>query len=199
MYIMDPYCGWCYSNSKNILELSKEFKIEIIPAGMWSGANARTGLEVKDFINKGSRVVTAKTGVQFTNRYFDLLEKDTKLDSEIPSRAINVIKKIAEEKQVEFTHDILHSHYFGGKDLNILQTYNDICEKLDINFDEFHSQLENQENIDNTQYEFNRAYQLARKYPTFIAVSENGDIELIEGNYNLDKYKQEIERILSEV
>lgn len=195
---MDPYCGWCYGNSKNIVELSSKYKIEIIPAGMWSGANSRTGLEVKEFITKGSRVVTAKTGVQFTNRFFDLLEKDTKLDSEIPSRAINVVKKIAEDKQVEFTFQIQKEHYFGGKDLNILQTYHDICETLEIDFDKFHTELENQENIDNTQYEFNRAYQLARKYPTFIAVSENGDIELIEGNYNLDKYTQEIERIMSE-
>jgi putative protein-disulfide isomerase len=198
MYIMDPYCGWCYANSKNILELSKTYQIEIIPAGMWSGANARTGHEVKDFITKGSRIVTARTGVQFTSMYFDLLEKNTKLDSEIPSRAINVIKKINPKIQAEFTHNLLHAHYFDGKDLNILQTYHDICTKLKIDFDLFHTELENTDNIDNTQYEFNRAYQLAKKYPTFIAVSENGDIELVEGNYNLDKYKIEIERILSE-
>ncbi len=198
MYIIDPYCGWCYGNSKNIVELSKEYKIEIIPAGMWSGANSRTGLEVKEFITKGSRIVTAKTGVQFTNRYFDLLEKDTKFDSEIPSRAINVVKKIDENKQVQFTNEIHYAHYFGGLDLNILQTYHDICIKLEIDFDKFHTELENQDNIDNTQYEFNRAYQLARKYPTMIAVSVNGDIELVEGQFNLDKYKQEIEHIMSE-
>lgn len=198
LYIMDPYCGWCYANSKHILELSKTYQIEIIPAGMWSGINARTGHEVKDFITKGSRIVTAKTGAQFTSMYFDLLEKNTKFDSEIPSRAINVIKKINPDLQVEFTHQILHSHYFEGLDLNILKTYHKICENLKIDFDTFHTELENSENIDNTQFEFNRAYQLARKYPTFIAVSENGDIELIEGNYNLEKYKSEIERILNE-
>jgi putative protein-disulfide isomerase len=195
---MDPYCGWCYGNSKHILELSKIYQIEIIPAGMWSGANSRKGLEVEDFITKGSRVVTAKTGVQFTNRFFDLLKKDTKLDSEIPSRAINVIKKLHPQKQVEFTFELQKEHYFNGLDLSILKTYHIICEKLGIDFESFNLELENQENIDNTQYEFNRAYQLARTYPKFIAVSENGDIELIEGNYNLDKYKTEIERILSE-
>ncbi len=198
LYIMDPYCGWCYANSKNIVELSKKYSIEIIPAGMWSGANARTGHDVREFITKGSRIVTAKTGVQFTSMYFDLLEKNTKLDSEIPSRAINVIKKIQPQLQIEFTHQIQKAHYFDGKDLNILQTYHDICEKLKIDFNTFHKELENQDNIDETQYEFNRAYQLARKYPSMIAVSENGDIELIEGNFNLDKYKTEIIRILSE-
>jgi putative protein-disulfide isomerase len=198
MYIMDPYCGWCYANSKNILELSKEFNIEIIPGGMWSGGNSRTGHQVKEFIRSVSKTVTTKTGAQFTSMYFDLLEKDTKFDSEVPSRAINAIKKLDPIKQVKFTHEILHNHFFDGKDLNILQTYHDICKKLEINFDEFHKELENQVNIDNTQYEFNRAYQLAKKYPTFIAVSENGDIELIEGNYNLEDLKTNIERILSE-
>lgn len=195
---MDPYCGWCYANSENILKLSKEFKIEIIPMGMWSGGNSRTGHQVKEFIKSVSKIVTTKTGVQFTSMYFDLLEKNTKFDSEVPSRAINVIKKLDPIKQIQFTHEIQHSHYFDGKDLNILQTYHNICKKLEIDFDEFHKELENQVNIDNTQYEFNRAYQLAKKYPTFIAVSENGDIELIEGNYDLDKYKSEIKRILSE-
>ena len=58
-------------------------------------------------------------------------------------------------------------------------------------------ELENTENIDNTQYEFNRAYQLARKYPTLIAVSDNGDIELVEGNFKIDELKSNIERILN--
>ena len=199
MYIMDPYCGWCYANSQNILKLSEDYNIEIIPAGIWSGANSRTGNEVKEFITKGSRVVTAKTGVQFTSMFFDLIDKNTKLDSEIPCRAINVIKKLHDHKVVaQFTHEIFKSHYFDGKDLNILQTYFDICEKLKLDFEIFHKELENVDNIDNTQYEFNRAYQLARKYPTLIAVSDNGDIELVEGNFKIDELKSNIARILSE-
>lgn len=198
LYIMDPYCGWCYGDSRNILELSKQYKIEIIPAGLWADANSRTGHEVKEFITKGSRIVTSKTGAQFSSMYFNLLEKNTKLDSEIPCRAINVIKKLHPELQVEFTCKVMYAHYFHGHDLNILQTYYDICEELKINSEVFLSELELQTNIDNTQYEFNRAYQLAKKYPTFIAVSDNGDIELIEGKHNLDKYRTEIERIMSE-
>ena len=167
MYIMDPYCGWCYANSKNILELSKTYEIEIIPAGMWADINARTTKETKDFITKGSRIVTAKTGVQFTTNYFNLFDQNINFNSEIPSRAINTIKEILKDKTnqkiVEFTHEIFISHYFKGKDLNQIEIYKEICDKLNINKEDFKKEFNSETQKHNTQTEFNRAYQLAKK------------------------------------
>ena len=73
---------------------------------MWSGANSRTGLEVKEFITKGSRIVTAKTGAQFTTSYFELLEKNTKFDSEIfqSKRANSMYLSRASLKYTAMTH-----------------------------------------------------------------------------------------------
>jgi putative protein-disulfide isomerase len=188
IYIMDPLCGWCYGNSTNTQKLYEKYKdeldFEIIPAGMWVGENARKQSKpMAQFIKKHDTQVQETTGTAFGKAYFEFIENETIiLDSELPSRAIVTVKKIANSQAVPFAIEVQKARYWYGKNLNDDETYLTICDTLSLDKTEFlkifHSDIIKKE----TQETFNLAQKYASSYPTLLA-EKNGKLYVLEQGY----------------
>ena len=188
IYIMDPLCGWCYGNSVNTQKLHEKYKdvlgFEILPAGMWAGANTRMQSKpMAQFIKRHDPQVQQTTGTEFGESYFDFIEKENiVLDSEIPSRAIVSVKKILAMQAIAFAIEVQRARYWYGKDLNLEKTYLSICEDLKIDetqfLEVFHSEALKKETLDT----FSLAQQYASSYPTLLAEKE-GQYYILEQGY----------------
>lgn len=188
IYIMDPLCGWCYGNSINTQKLFEKYKdkidFEVLPAGMWTGENARKqSKQMAQFIRKHDPQVQQTTGTEFGKDYFEFIENENIiLDSEVPSRAIVVVKKLSASQIVPFTIEIQKARYWYGKDLNKDETYLTICEKLGLDKTEFLKFFYSDSIKKETQETFNLARQYASSYPTLLAEKE-GEIYILEQGY----------------
>ena len=138
IYVMDPYDGWCYAGSENILRLYMRYRslmeFEVLPAGMLTGElccnhhpdNATAAL-------RSLRAIEKETKTPFGEKHKEALRnKEFLMDSEIPSRAIMTVRQLAPEQTLPFVHALLHARFYHGMDLNDTSTYLELCEILDI-------------------------------------------------------------------
>jgi putative protein-disulfide isomerase len=184
---MDPLCGWCYGNSTNTQKLYEKYNaildFDILPAGMWTGENARKqSKHIAAYIKKHDPQIQQITGTAFGNDYFKFIEnEEIVLDSEIPSRAIVTIKKLWPSAAVLFAIEVQKARYWYGKDLNTDETYLTICDILSLDKMEFlktfHSELLKKE----IQETFALAQQYASSYPTLLAEKDNTIYVLEQG------------------
>lgn len=198
IYVMDPLCGWCYGNTANTQKVYEKYMhiydFEILPAGMWVGANARKQTkQMADFIKRHDPQVQQATGTEFGSDYFKFIENENVLlDSEVPSRAIVTVKKLWPALSVIFTAEVQKARYWFGKDLNEDATYLDICEGLKLDKEKFlgafHSELLKQE----TMTTFALAHQYAHSYPALLAETE-GEVFVLEQGYA--SFEQIVNRI----
>ncbi|MEP7092860.1 MAG: DsbA family protein, partial [Flavobacterium sp.] len=178
IYIMDPLCGWCYGNSTNTKKIYDKYNdvldFEILPAGMWTGENARKQSKpMAQFIKKHDPQVEQTTGTKFGNDYFKFIEnEEIVLDSEIPSRAIVTVKKLWQLQAIPFAIEVQKARYWHGKDLNTDETYLSICEKLDLDKTEFIKVFHSETIKKETQMTFDLAQHYADSYPTLLAEKE---------------------------
>ena len=189
IYVMDPICGWCYGNIDNTMNLFNDFKdrvaFEVLPGGMWSGSNTRIqSVSMMNYFLKHDAVITERTGIQFGEAYIDFIRNrhDVVLDSEVPSRAIVTINKIAPHLTVPFTVEILRARYFYGKDLNLDETYSVALANLHIDEKQFFYSFNTDELKTATQHTFRKAASYARSYPTMLA-EKDGQVYLLEQGY----------------
>ncbi|MCD0488787.1 DsbA family protein [Pedobacter sp. MC2016-14] len=201
IYIMDPLCGWCYGNSSNTQKLYDKYKnvldFEILPAGMWTGTNARKqSKQMAQFIKKHDPQVQQTTGTEFGKEYFEFIEnEEVALDSEVPSRAIVSIKKLWASQAIPFAVEVQKARYWYGKDLNEDETYLRICEKFGLDKTEFlqvfHSEIIKKE----TQQTFALAKQYASSYPTLLAEKEGKYYVLEQGYASFETISNRIDEI----
>ncbi|MFI1773403.1 DsbA family protein [Thalassobellus citreus] len=188
IYVMDPLCGWCYGNSINTKKLYSEFEskieFEILPAGMWTGNQAkRQDKNMVSFFEKGDKQIEQYTGTPFGEAYFEFLKNETIiLDSEIPSRAIVSVKNIAPQKAIPFALEVQKARYMFGKDLNNVQTYVSICETLSIDATVFVKTFSSEELKKQTQESFTKATKYASSYPTLL-LEKDGELFIVEQGY----------------
>ena len=138
IYVMDPYDGWCYAGSENILRLYMRYRsllqFEVLPAGMLRGElccqhrpdNATAAL-------RSLRAIEKETKAHFGEKHKQALQnQEFLMDSEVPCRAIMAVRQLAPEQTLPFTHALLHARFNHGMDLNDKATYLELCELLDM-------------------------------------------------------------------
>lgn len=188
IYVMDPLCGWCYGNSTNTEKLFAEFgneiEFEILPAGMWTGNQAKKqDRNMAVFFEKGDKQIAQLTGTQFGDVYFEFLKNGAViLDSEVPSRAIVSVKSISPQKAIPFAIEVQRARYVHGLDLNKEQTYISICEALHIDSKEFMTKFNSEEIKKQTQETFVKASRYASSYPTLL-LEKDDDLIVVEQGY----------------
>ncbi|MFW0716400.1 DsbA family protein [Pedobacter sp. N23S346] len=201
IYIMDPLCGWCYGNSVNTQKLYEKYKdvleFDILPAGMWAGANTRMQSKpMAQFIKKHDPQVQQTTDTEFGKSYFEFIEKENiVLDSEVPSRAIVSVKNISPLQAISFAVEVQKARYWYGRDLNLEETYLSICEDLKIDkkqfLDTFHSEIMKKE----TQDTFALAQEYAGSYPTLLAEKDGENYILEQGYASFENIVSRIENL----
>ena len=189
LYIMDPYCKWCYGTSDHIQQLydtlEGQLPFEVIPAGMLAGEFAQVQSPANAFAIKRTNASIAKeTGKPFGQEYVASLQtQEMVLDSEVPSRAIMACRMIAPQQTLQFAHQVLHARFHQGKDLNDTTTYLNICEQMGIDKQTFFHQFSSDEAKENTRKAFLFAEKYAEHYPTLI-YEENGEMDIITEGFS---------------
>ena len=189
LYIMDPYCKWCYATSDAIQQLfdalEGKLPFEVIPAGMLAGEFTQVQSPETAFAHrKLDASITKETGKEFGAGYKSALnEKKMLLDSLVPSRAIMACRTIAPHLTLQFAHRILHARYQDGKDLTDDTVYLEICEQIGIDKPTFFQQFSSQENDENTRQAFLFAEKYAEHYPTLI-YEEDGEMDILTEGYS---------------
>jgi putative protein-disulfide isomerase len=202
IYVMDPLCGWCYGNTTTTQKLYEKYKdvleFEILPAGMWIGTNARKqNKPMAEYIKKHDLHIQQKTGTEFGENYFKLIENETiVLDSEVPSRAILSIKKLWPLLTVSFTMEVQKARYWHGKDLNNDETYLNICEDLTLDKTKFLETFHSDALKKATQQTFILAQQFANSYPTLLFEKEGKMIILEQGYDTFENIAGRIEKLI---
>ena len=203
VYVMDPICGWCYGNINNTADMFDEFKdrveFEVLPGGMWSGNNVRVQSEhMVNYFLKHDAVITDRTGVQFGTAYLDFIKNrnDVVLNSEIPSRAIVTVNKIAHNQIIPFTVEVLKARYLYGNDLNKDDTYAKILTELGIGQAVFFDLFKTDELSNATQSTFMKAARYARSYPTILAEKDGQAYVLEQGYVSYEELRNRISQLL---
>lgn len=202
IYVMDPYDGWCYAGSENILRLYMRYRslveFEVLPAGMLTGElccnhhpdNATAAL-------RSLRAIEKETKTPFGEKHKEALRnKEFLMDSEIPSRAIMTVRQLAPEQTLPFVHALLHARFNHGMDLNDTSTYLELCEILDIDKQAFFQVFNTDEIKELTQRGFRVADELAETYPTLLYVDDDMTLKLAEGFTPFDILDLRLDRIL---
>lgn len=193
IYIMDPHCGWCYANAKNIDALRDEFKeqidIDIKVGGMWLGENAPVGgTDFNQFIATHAPRMEAMTGVYLDKSFSELTNDNSYVFSSLePSAAIVLVKALAPEKAVQFTKEVQKATFNEGKKLNVLATYLPILATLNIDKKQFEKDWLSEDNIAKTKAEFISVQGLASGFPTLLLNKDSGTQVLASGYFEQEE------------
>lgn len=185
IYVMDPYCGWCYGNSANLEKAHQKYKDEmefdILPGGMFTGENVKTqNPQLTSFLVGADPQVTEMTGIQFGQAYLRFRAVDgIILDSEIPSRAMVTVKEMDAAHYFQFALEVQRARYLHGKDLNVDATYVEICKALAVDEIAFLEKFHSDEMRLKTQETFQYASQFAKSFPTMVG-EKDGNYYLLE-------------------
>lgn len=202
VYVMDPYCGWCYAGSENVLSLYMRHRdllpFEVIPAGMLTGElRCEHQPAMADAVLRSLRTIESETKACFGESYRQIVRTRSFMkDSEIPSRAITACRLLAPALLLPFTHLLLHAHFSKGMDLNDPTTFLECCEVLGIDKQNFFRTFHTEEIAAQTLQGFQIADRLAETYPALLYMDDESLIKLAEGNISAELVNLRLERIL---
>lgn len=132
IYGHDPLCGWCFGLVPALRQLAQEYpnvEIDVLPGGLFRGETARSYSDLQGHITTAAPHMSGVTGQKLSGAFFEMLgQSETPLaNSTPPNHAILQMKALAPDRVAEFAHALQEAHYVAVKDLNIAQTYDDIC------------------------------------------------------------------------
>ncbi len=174
IYVMDPQCSWCYSNSGNIEHVESSLKgnidVDLKVAGMWLGDEApKGGSDYFGSITQHFPGMIAKTGAIIGAAYFDLASDPSYTFSSLePAAAIILVREMDPKKTVVFAKNVEHALFMEGKHLDKLDTYLPILNKLNIDVQVFKKNWMSADNISKTKADFEIAKTFATTYPSLI-------------------------------
>ena len=196
-YIGDPMCSWCYGMS-NILKEVEDYcfknniRFEIILAGLRAGGGDYWNKEFKAFLKEEWTKISKICSKNFS---FDLLELDYfNYDTGPACKAVFIVKELKKDSKfvLEFFSLVQEKFYSRSKNPKELEFYREICEKLDLSFEDF-SKLFNDNNITkNLQEEFIYSRTFSRSMPSLVFVKDNQKINISIG---YGRYEDVISRL----
>ncbi|MBB6459031.1 DsbA family protein [Flammeovirga kamogawensis] len=189
IYVMDPQCGWCYGNSKNIQKVYDAYKgeidFEILVGGMWIGDQApKGGEETNHFMKQHSPVMEEKTGALVSTEFYELSKDETYTFSSFePALAITWVKKNAPEKLLDFISELQRAQFYFGQRFDDFKTYLTVLQNLEIDTKTFMDGWGSDEDQSDTIAEINQARHLANGFPSLLIDKGNGEAEELAAGY----------------
>jgi putative protein-disulfide isomerase len=204
IYVMDPHCGWCYGNSKNMTEIYKtyqnNFDFEILAGGMWIGKDAPNGGEwLYGFLKDHAPRMEQTTGMPVSEAYYSLGKDSTYTFSSLePSAAIFWVKKNDPQKSFQFAKAVQKVLFAQGKKMDQPESYLPILDELEIPHSEFKKQWLSEEIIDGVNKEFLKAQEFAQGFPTLVLQTDSNIQTITSGYFELDPMKKVLDSLLKE-
>ena len=202
IYVMDPHCGWCYGNHKNLDALLNKYEsklpFELLVGGMWVGKSAEQGsAKLLKFIKGHTPRIIKKTGANISQKYYDAAGDSSYTFSSLePSAAIVLIKELKPEVTFDFVELVQEAIFIDGKRMEKFSTYEPILKALHVDVNIFKSRFLSEKNIENTMREFKHAKEISYGYPSLF-ISKNGKTHVIAaGEFDVAEVSKEIDKEL---
>ena len=174
IYVMDPQCSWCYSNSGNIEEIEKaldgKITVDLKVAGMWLSNEApQGGVAFLNRISQHLPAMISKTGATIGTDYYDIASDASYAFSSLePAAAIVLVRNMNPDKAFVFAKNVEQALFVDGKRLDKLETYLPILGRLHIDAETFKKGWMSEKNLANTKADFERAKKLVTTFPTLV-------------------------------
>lgn len=185
IYVGDPMCSWCYGIAPEITKIKDyyqdQFDYELIMGGL-RPYNTETMVEIKDFLKHHWEEVNEKSGQEFS---YEILESDDiTYDTEPPSRATVVVRKLAPEKEMTFYEKVQASFYKDNKNMHLVESYQSSVEELEINYQDFKKLFDSEEMKKEVKLDFQKSQQMGiRGFPTLV-LENNEQLYLVANGYS---------------
>lgn len=172
IYVGDPMCSWCWGISPQINALQRYASQEKIPfkllmGGLRPGGGEEWNSSFKDFLKHHWQEVSERSGQPFDLSLFD--KEAFNYDTEPACRAVVTTRTIAPEKTPAFYELVQHYFYAQSQDPKQVRFYQSICEKLDMDFQEFSDAFISEAMRVATQADFVKSRDMGvRGFPTII-------------------------------
>jgi putative protein-disulfide isomerase len=184
IYIGDPMCSWCYGFSPELTEaldsLQSELKLQLIMGGL-RPYNTETMADLDNFLKGHWEEVHQASGQPFN---YEILENKTFIyDTEPPSRAVVVARKLKPEVEFAFFKAIQQAFYLDNQNTNELDTYLDLAVRFGIDRKAFAEAFTSEEMEKSVQDDFKQAGQLGiQSFPSLLLLHQ-GKYYLIGRGY----------------
>lgn len=200
-YIGDPMCSWCYGMSdilKDIETYSRKNGIEfkIVLGGLRSSGQALWDDRFKSFLKNEWTKISNKTGKKFSFSIFDLENYD--YDTTPACKAVYIAKSLSSSSKIslEFFNAIQEKFYALSQDPKEILFYKDICENLDIKFEQF-EKLFNDSSIDEKlKNEFLFARSLSSSFPSLVLIYNDKKTAISIGYSSFEDVKNRLDFII---
>lgn len=175
IYLFDPLCGWCYGFGPQMSQFANthpHFKYTVLSGGMVTGSRVGPLSQIAPYIKEGVQRVEDLSGVKFGSAFMQDLfgEGKTLMDSTPPSKAFVILKAVLPNKAVELAHAVQAVFYRDGSDLNVTDSYKNLCEEFGIVYSDFAEKFNSMEYHLATKDEFREAGRYGVSgYPTVVA------------------------------
>ena len=203
VYVMDPYCSWCYGGSPNILRLYDKYHdivdFELLPAGMLRGEyEEHYTPEMERATLHSIETVERETGRKFGEPYRCLLhEEEAVWNSVLPSRAIEAVKEIAPEKVFAFADALLTARFSNGQRLDNPTTFAEVGESVGIRAESLLKEYLKEETAKTAEESFNRVNDYAEVYPTLMLINGKDHYKLEEGFAPYELLEERLLKVLT--
>lgn len=199
IYFGDPMCSWCWGLTNHLNKIVNTFKdkldFEMIMGGLRPGGGDLWNDAMKSFIRQHWVHVEQRSGQPFR---FDLLNRESfNYDTEPACRAVRVIRDLLPEKEFEFFRRIQYAFYVENEDPTISNFYRNICEQVEIDFNEFIDLFESTQYMKLVKEDFISSQNYGiRGFPSLILKTADKNEVITIGYAEYEKMEERINSIL---
>lgn len=135
IYVVDPMCSWCWGFSPVIEEIVRRYRdqvtIKVLLGGLRPGNTERFDERRRAYILSHWHAVHDKTGQQFNFNFHP--EPSFIYDTEPASRAMIVVRQLAQDKEFVFLNTVQEAFYVKHMDVTHEEILADLagCEGID--------------------------------------------------------------------
>jgi len=184
IYVGDPMCSWCYGFAPELTEsldaLGDKVDFELLMGGL-RPYNTQTMSDLKSFLTHHWEDVSKASGQPFTYGILD--DAAITYDTEPPSRATIVVRKLNPAKELAFFKGAQSLFYQQNKNMHLTESYQALIENLEIDFEAFQQLFESDEMKNAVREDFVKSNELGvRGFPTML-LKKDGEYTLISNGY----------------
>jgi len=203
IYVYDALCGWCYGFSPVIQRFYEENKnlyaFEVISGGLIVGDRIGPYGEFANYILNAIPGLESTTGVKVGQPYLNQLREDKLVQNSIPPAiALSIVKATKPEAAFAFSSSLQKAKFQLGKDLNLVASYIEILDELNIDLPDFKSRFEHDKAIELAQMEFEAASKLGiNGFPAVVVIKGDSKIIISRGYSSFQNLEQAFKKALN--
>lgn len=203
IYVMDPYCPWCYAGSEMVQRLRHEYaeKVDfsLLPASMLTHEYAfdySPCIEAKQLASLAK--VEQGTGVLFGEGYRRALKtEEEEWNSTLSCRAIEAVRRVDTSKVFDYAHALLQARFVDGRSLQDETLFTDLAERFGLDAERFLIAYRSEEVATVVEQNFVLVDDYADVYPTLCYEDNGTKTRIEEGHATYEEVAQRLETLLA--